>query len=241
MEQIEESKNLINQSENIYLIPAENTEAISSALALFYTLKDLGKNVNIITENFPENLKFLLPDLNFISYPKNFVISIPNKVANVSQVFYEKNEEAVKIHLTVESGNIKKDNISFYFSETKPDLIITVGVDDYLKDLDGRLNSFGFLLDSPILNIDSSQNNKKFGKINLVEDSPLSETVFSLIKEIAQSIKKEAADSLLASIIIFTDNFQKNISAEIFQDSSLLMNCGADFKNISEKLKLKTE
>ena len=47
----------------------------------------------------------------------------------------EKNEDALKIYLTLEKGNIKKDDISFYFAETKPDLIITVGVQDYTEQL----------------------------------------------------------------------------------------------------------
>lgn len=182
--EIEESKQLINQSKDIYLIPSQEPGAICSTLALFYTLKELGKNVNLILENLPENLKFLSPSLDFISYPKNFVISISNKVANVSQIFYEKNDQALNIHLTVENGNIKKDNIAFYFAETKPDLIITLGIKDYAEQLSGRLNSFGFLLDSPVLNIDNGQNNKKFGKINIVEEKPLLEIIMRLINNL---------------------------------------------------------
>jgi len=189
MENITESKQLISDAKNIYLIPSKEPEAITSTLALFYTLKELGKNVNLLIETLPENLKFLTPSLNFVSYPKNFVLSIPANIAKISQVFYEKNDEALKIHLTLENGNIKKDNIAFYFSETKPDLIITLGIKDYSKELSDRLNSFGFLLDSPILNIDNTstgsvQANKKFGKINLVEDKPLFETVMHLINNL---------------------------------------------------------
>lgn len=187
--EIQESKHLITQAKNIYLIPAEEPEAITSALALFYTLKEKSKNVNLILENLPENLKFLSPSLDFISYPKNFVISIPNKIANVSQIFYEKNDDTLKIHLTVENGNIKKDNISFYFAEAKPDLIITLGIKDYQKHLSEKLNSFGFLIDSSILNIDNTstgsvQENKKFGKINIIENKPLLEIIMRLINNL---------------------------------------------------------
>jgi hypothetical protein len=163
---------LISEAKNVYLIPSEEPEAITSTMALFYTLKELSKNVNLIIDNLPENLKFLAPSLDFISYPKNFVISVPNSVAQVSQIYYEKNSDALKIHLTLENGNIKKDNIAFYFAETKPDLIITIGIKDYAKELDEKLNSFGFLLDSPILNIDTStslsagkQDNKNLVKL----------------------------------------------------------------------------
>ncbi|OGZ78970.1 MAG: hypothetical protein A2358_04480 [Candidatus Staskawiczbacteria bacterium RIFOXYB1_FULL_37_44] len=187
--ELQEAKQIITEAKNIYLIPEETPEAITSVLALFYTLKEMGKNVNLLLENLPENLKFLSPSLDFISYPKNFVISVPNNIANVSQIFYEKNDEALKIHLTVENGNIKKDNIAFYFAETKPDLIITLGIKDYTEQLKGRLNTFGFLLDSPILDIDSTptgsvQENKKFGKINLLEDNPLFEIIMRLINNL---------------------------------------------------------
>ena len=103
MENLNEAKQLINEAKNIYIIPDGNTEpdSVATALALFYTLKELNKNVNlIIDEELPENLKFLIPSLDFISYPKNFVISIPSKVADVSQIFYDKDEQGLKVHLT---------------------------------------------------------------------------------------------------------------------------------------------
>ncbi|MGA2417979.1 MAG: hypothetical protein ABSF55_01975 [Candidatus Staskawiczbacteria bacterium] len=233
MENIIESKQLISDAKNIYLIPSQEPEAVALTLALFYTLKDLGKNVNLIIETLPENLKFLTPSLDFISYPKNFVISIPNKVAGISQVFYEKNDEALKIHLTLENGNIKKENIAFYFAEAKPDLIITLGIKDYSQELSDKLNSFGFLLDSPILNIDNVKENKKFGKINLLEDFSLTEIIFNLTKDLnAGLIKKELATCLLSGIVIETENFKKNITAEIFEIAGGLMKNGADLKQI---------
>ncbi len=239
--ELQESKNIIAESKNICLIPSKEPEAIALTLALFYTLRNLGKNVNLIIENFPENLKFLSPSLDFISYPKNFVISIPNKVANISQIFYEKNDEVLKIHLTLENGNIKKENIAFYFSEAKPDLIITLGIKDYSQELSGSLNPFGFLLDSPILNIDNGQDlpaqtdNKKFGKINLIEDKSLTEIIFSLIKN-ENPIKKDLADCLLSGIVIYTDNFKNRITADIFEISSGLMKSGANLQNIVKNI-----
>jgi nanoRNase/pAp phosphatase (c-di-AMP/oligoRNAs hydrolase) len=236
--ELQESKNIISGAKNIYLIPSEEPEAITSALALFYTLKDLGKNVNLLIDDLPENLKFLSPSLDFISYPKNFVISIPNNIARVSQIHYEKNDEALKIHLTLENGNIKKDNISFYYSEAKPDLIITIGIKDYQKELSDKLNSFGFLLDSPVVNIDTSagseQINNKFGKINLIENSSLAEIVFNLI----DNLKKESATCLLAGLVIYTENFKNKLTANIFGIASGLMKNGADLKTITDNIKL---
>ena len=246
MENISEFKNIIAESKNVYLIPSQEPEAIASILALFYTLKELGKNVNLVTETLPESLKFLSPSLDFISYPKNFVVSIPNSVAQISQIYYEKNTEALKIHLTLAGGNIKKDNISFYFAEAKPDLIITVGIKDYQKELSEKLNSFGFLLDSPVVNIDTSaplsagnmQDNQKFGKINLLGENSLTEIIFSLIKGINEnSIKKEPSTCLLSGLVIYTENFKNKITAGIFETASSLMKTGVDLKQITDNIK----
>jgi len=241
MQNITESKQLITDSKNIYLLTSQEPEAITATLALFYTLKELGKNVNLVIDSLPENLKFLSPSLDFISYPKNFVISIPNSIAQISQIYYEKNDDALRVHLTLENGNIKKDNISFYFSEKKPDLIITIGVKDYLKELSNKLDSFGFLLDSAILNIDNTstslsaggQDNKKFGKINIIKDSSLSE----IILDLTETINKEPADCLLSGLVIYTENFRKNLSANIFEKTSLLMKQGANLNQIIENIK----
>ena len=185
MENLEEIKNLIANSKNICVVPAEDPGAITSALSLFYSLNDIDKKVNLALEDIPENLKFLAPSLDFISYPKNFVISVPNAAANVSQISYEKNDEAVKIFLTLEKGKINKEDLSLYFAEPKPDLVITLGVKDYAQELQERLNGFGFLLDVPVLNIDSNvQENKNFGKINIVEDKPLLELTMRLINNL---------------------------------------------------------
>ncbi len=249
-----QAKQLISDSKNIYIIPNGNTEpdSVATALALFYTLKELDKNVNIIMdEELPENLKFLIPSLDFISYPKNFVISIPSKAANVSQIYYDKDEQGLKIHLTLSNGVIKKDDVSFYFSDTKPDLIITLGIKDFKDQMSKKMDSFGFLLDSPILNIDNPsassgqatsaslvQENKNFGKINLIKDSSLAEIALDLIKNPhIELIKKEAATCFLAGITAFTENFgNSKVTPETFKTASLLMKRGADLKQIKDNL-----
>src|SRR3989344_2254000 len=196
MESLQEIKQLIIDAKNICVIPSQTNEpeSLSAALALFYTLKEIGKNVNLIIQELPENLGFLTPSLDYISQPKNFVISIPKSAAQISQVYYEKSDESLKIHLTIDKGTIKKDNISLYFSDAKPDLIITLGIQNFQKELEGKLDSFGFLLDSPIVNIDNNSENLKFGKINAIEQKSLTEMVLEITKAANQTpISKNAA------------------------------------------------
>ncbi len=231
MESLLELKKLINEAKNICIIPnqSDEPESLTATLALFYTLKELHKNVNLIIPQLPENLVFLTPSLDFITQPKNFVISIPKNVAEISQVYYEKQAENLKIHLTIEKGAIKKEAISFYFSDAKPDLIITLGIQNFHKELEGKLDSFGFLLDSPIINIDNNTLNLKFGKINLIEEKSLSEIILHLASQITEKpLNKNASHCLLTGLTVYYKNFQDaNIPANVFELCAKLMTQGA--------------
>ncbi len=252
MENQNELTTLISQAKNVCIIPVQSGqsrtpttvgESLSAALALFYTLKELGKNVNLIAEEFPEKLQFLVPPLDFISSPKNFVISIPKRVAEISQIYYEKNDEEVKIHVTVDKGRISKEEISFYFENAKPDVIITVGIQDFQKTLEGKLDSFGFLLGAPIINIDNANtDNKKFGQINVVADLSLAETIFSISQTLGATILTHAANALLTGVALHYGNFATGISnPAIFQLCADLVKRGADHMLVSENINRSSE
>ncbi len=237
---LKEIKNLITNSQHIYIFPDENRkESICLALALFYTLNDLKKNVNLGLNDLPEKMNFLAPSLDYLSTPKNFVISLPKEKAEASQIRYEKDEKSLKIYLTISKGNIKKNDISFCLAEPKPDLIITIG----FKDINGlkkpellKENNF---FETEIINIDNQESNEKFGKINLVENNrPLGEIVFNLIKSLDESlIKEKTAEALLAAIILSSDNFQNNVvSPEILEMAAFLIKKGANRKTIIKNL-----
>ena len=241
------ARKLILDAKNICVIPSKTSEpeSLTAALALFYTLKDLQKNVNLIIEELPEKLNFLVPSLEYLSSPKNFVISIPKSVANVSQIYYEKGEENVKIHLQIENGNIQKENISFYYQQAKPDVVITLGISNFQKELAGKLDSFGFLLGAPIINIDTltplnagTQENTRFGQINLVEDRSLSEITLDVITLLGQdSVKKNVAHCILAGLVAYYENF-KNVKTtpQVLKTAAQLMEKGADHKQILDNL-----
>ncbi len=264
MDSLNEAKQLISQSQNICLIPFSSSqisqnetwkdknepESLTAALALFYTLKELNKNVNLIVDNFPEKLNFLVPSPDFITSPKNFVISIPRDLADVSQIYYEKNEENLKIHLTVNKGNVKKEGISFYFSDAKPDLTITLGIKDLQGQLSDQLDFFDFLLDVPILNIDTlatlsadGEENKKFGKVNVIKEKSICEIVLETIKSIDENlVNKDVANCLLTGLTIYYENFKKrNTSPEVLQIVAELVKRGALQYQIHDNLQKMTK
>ncbi len=248
-----DTKQLIINAKSICVIPsqANEPESLAAALALFYTLKDLQRNVNLIIKDFPEKLSFLVPSLEYLSSPKNFVISIPRSVADVSQIYYEKNEESIKIHLAIDSGNIQKENIAFYYSQAKPDLVITLGIKNFQKELASNLDSFGFLLGSPILNIDTQPTqdataqdlpeqagNIKFGQINIIENQSLSESTLNVVKILTEDLfKKNVADCILTGLVISYDNFKNaQTTPQVLRIAAQLMERGADHKQILDHL-----
>lgn len=241
----EEMKKIIGEAKNICLIPSEESEGegMLVALAFFYTLKELGKNVNLITERFPEKFSFLVPSLDFISSPKNLVIAIPRSKANVSQVYYEKSDENLKIHLTVD-GAVKKEDLAFYFQEPKPDLVITLGITSFQKQLFNKLDSFGFLLDAPIINIDNRSDNEKFGKINITATGALAEVAQDILAQLSSpdhpnenTTKRNVANCLLADLMMHYKNFQDpKTPFEVFETCANLMKQGADRQQITQHL-----
>ncbi len=237
----DEAKKLISESKNICIVPAQTHEpqSLAATLALFYTLREMGKNVNVISDEFPEILRFLVPPLDFISAPKNLVISIPRTSADVSQIYYEKGEESLKIHLTVDRGRVKKEDLLLYFENAKPDAVITLGIQNFRTELEHKLDSYGFLLDAPIINIDTNTDNVKFGQVNLVSKTSISETVLDIINAMGATITKEAADCLLTGLTLQYENFQNpSTTPEVFERCALLMKHGADRKNIINHLYL---
>lgn len=268
MDLFQEAKKLINETKNIYILPSTNNQddSIPTSLALFYILKKLKKNVNLIVEKFPEKFHFLIPSLNFISEPKNFVISIPASKGEVSQIQYEKSEEGLKIYLTLDKGNIKKNDISFSFNISKPDLLITVGNKNLLPNQN-------FSIEGPILNIDNQilldknyltplenqrfltgqaeqtslgekplteqAGNKNFSQVNLIKsNSSLAEIVSDFLKSVNEDlIEKNISTCLLTGIIVSSENFQnRETSVKTFETAAFLVKKGASHQQIIDEL-----
>lgn len=241
----EDLKKIIGEAKHICLIPSSTNEPTSliGALAFFYILRELHKNVNFIVNEFPERFHFLLPSLDFIASPKNMVISIPKEVADVSQIYYEKNDHHLKIHLSVDRGIIKKDHISLYVAESKPDVIVTIGISNFQQELTDNLNSFGYLLNTPIINIDYHPENLGFGSLNIVEKKSLSEILLHVIETLSPDFftqsphAQKVANCLLAGLLIQYDSFkQPHMPSTVFEIASRLTRHGADHYQIIHAL-----
>lgn len=233
------AKSIIGKSENILIFPPQELQgdSLGSTLALFYTLKKLGKNVNVKLGDIPEKFQFLT---NFYKTGSgDFVIAINTENKDISQMRYEKNGKDLKIYLALSKGQIKNEDISFpsllcqESLSPRPDLVIALGT----PSLENIPQSFWEI---PILNIDNQPQNENFGEVNLIETtSSLAEIITNLLKLTAEQelFDKEISTCLLAGIIWSSQNFRSpKTKPKTFEISAFLIEKGARHQEIIQHL-----
>jgi len=230
MENYNRAKKLIEESRNIYIFPSQDFRADSfpASVALFYALKKLNKKVNLILNKTPEEFHFLAENIQINPLPQDFVISIKEKGTKISQVFYEKIEDELKIYLRTSNRALSKENIYLKSQNLNqnelfplPDLLITLGI----KNLQKLENDFQGSLPL-ILNIDNQIENENFGKINLIENPlmSLSDIVLNLLKTMGEEVSEEnnylsSPESLLFERILKKIKFkgEKNVACALLE------------------------
>jgi nanoRNase/pAp phosphatase (c-di-AMP/oligoRNAs hydrolase) len=236
MEDVKKIKKIIEKAENVTILPSPDfrKDILPASLALFYSLKELGKNVNLLAKECPVKFKFLAKKEK-VRFPEaDFLISVKEAGTKITQLFYEKTENGLALYLKTNGGELKKENITL-----QPlglgELVITLGVES-LKKIEK------FLKEKPkfLINIDNQLENENYGDINIIEvSSPsLSEIVFDVICQIEEKLlDKEVSNCLLCGIIEGTSNFQDpKLSSQTFQKASILIEKGASFGEIVSKL-----
>ena len=241
MDIFNQAKNLIGKSQNILIATSQETQgdSLSSALALFFTLKKIGKNANILTEKIPEKFQFLTN--LFSPSSQDFVISIDGSEKEISEMRYEKNEKGLKIYLSLNQGEINERDVSFSSFSKNPDLLIILGV----RSLEALGNFFSqnarTFYKTPILNIDNQPSNENFGEVNLVETTnslaEISTNLIRLLDSQEELLDGNIATCLLTGIVWASQNFRNSrTKPETFETSAYLIGKGADHQKIIQHL-----
>ena len=223
-------KSLIDSSQNILIAPGQQAlgDSLSSALALLFTLRKMGKNANILIDKIPENFQFLAHLEPFSS--KDFVIAIDGSEKEIGEMRYEKSANGLKIYLTLNKGKISAQDVSFSTLGQNHDLVIALGMKSP-RDLDRY--------QAPILNIDNQPSNENFGEVNLIETTnSLAEISLNLIKTLGpELVQGNVATCLLAGVICASQNFRNaETKPKTFEISAYLINQGADHQKIIQRL-----
>ena len=237
---IEKAKKLIQNTHSIsILLPQDAQEdEIANALALYCSLKKAGKKVSIPASK-PLLTKIKSSCVYKLLQPKNFIISIDASQKEISEIFYEKNEENLKICLNLSKGQIEEKDIefsSFSFESSepteKPELFISLGAQN-LEELESSFKKSTFD-EIPILNITNRSKGEDFGQVNL-KGSPS-----SLTQILSSTEDKNTNIALLTGLICFSLQGKTVIRPKTFATISYLIKKNTDIQKIIRHIKTRS-
>ena len=242
MEDFSQAKNLIERSHSILILPPQEIDgdALASSLALFSTLKKMGKNVNVLIDEIPEKFKFL--DGWQSKAIGDFVISVNTAGKEISKMRYERNNGDLRIYLAVDKGELRARDVSFPAITQPPNLLITIGVSSLANagrffEQNSRLFS-----ETPILNIDNHPSNENFGEVNLVDATSSSAEILTNLIRFMESedeafLDENIATNLLTGVICASQNFRNpGTGPKTFETSAFLITRGGNHQKIIQHL-----
>lgn len=242
MEDFSRAKNLIERSQSILILPPREIDGdtLASSLALFSTLKKLGKNANVLIDEIPEKFKFL--DSRQPKTAGDFVVSINTAGKEISKMRYERNNGDLRIYLALSKGELNSRDVSFPAITQPLNLLVTIGIKS-LTDVEGFFEQNSrFLSDTPILNIDNHPSNENFGEVNLVDATSSSAEILTDLIRFMESedeafLDENIATHLLTGVICASQNFRNPTTRpKTFETSAFLITRGGDHQKIIQHL-----
>ena len=227
MEDIRMAKKEIEEGEDfrLFFSSKENEEeSIPASLALFYSLRNLGKNAKISAELIPEKFNFLVDDELRNSINLNYVIKINESGENFSGLFYKKTDKGLYLYLAAKKEIEKKQVEIFPFNNKK---FFAIGIPHPDNKLEFVLRKNNI---QKIINIDNREDNEEYGHINIIMNrSLLSEISFDLIRQFGDSLfNKKTSTAILAGI--FSQKNRDLDKIRIFKKIAFLTKKEVDFE-----------
>jgi len=224
---------LQNNTIGILLGERMNLDTAGAALGLYLSLKEAGKNPQIISVKEPivEIANLVGIDKvkkSFSGNSNRVVVSLPYIKGEIGKVSYKEENDRINFYLTAVEGrsitSYDTNDINLIWDGSMPDVIFVFGVSNasQVTSYIGSSNSV------KIVNIDN--NGESFGDISLVNNSfsSVSEVVAKIIKELRLPVNIDIAQNLLDGILYGTRNFTKpNTSPYAFESAGILMQAGA--------------
>jgi len=217
-------------------------DALAASLAIERFMRGPGKKTTLVGDGLSARIQ----DLSFLGRPtdvldslsgtREFILSFDTERNRILGARSEQVGNEFRISITPERGMIDPRDFSFIPAKLEYDAAFVIGAAD--KESLGSVYSENpdIFYEIPIVDIDSSAENERFGQVNLVDmtASSISEIVFeTLLATDAARIDEQTAEALLTGIIAATESFQrKNTTPKALQDASRLIEHGADREKI---------
>ena len=238
----------LTDAEHILLLLPEHPhgDVVGAGWAFAHACGALGKKATLAFSDPHERKQHF----NFLPAPENITHTLSsirevvlafdttkNPITNVRTV---KDKDRVTVYLTPERGTLSPQDFSFGTSPFPFDVIVCLGAQE--KESFGALTDHmsDLFYEVPVINIDNSGANDRYGKINIVQvtASSVSEMCADLLEKLSEDVLTESvAQCLLTGVISATDSFQnKNTTPQSLRLASRLMDVGADQQTIIKNL-----
>lgn len=192
-------------------------DAIGSMLALYLSLKKLGKEVTAVcSDKIPAVFDYLknAKDVSEeFAGSRDFVISLDVSKVKADKIMYKKVDSNLEIIVTPEGGQFATRDVTMRAGAFHYQAIIVLDSTDMERIGDLYEKNSEIFYDVPVINIDHHAGNDLFGKINLVDitATSTSEILVSVLEALFGETKfmtEEIATALLTGIITDTNSFQ---------------------------------
>jgi len=197
---------LIEEAGNIAILPSKTAgiDSFSSAVGLYYMLKEEGKNVSIIYQGaIPEDFGNVDDvEISNSSSSRELLVSVDYSGTSASKVNYSTENDVLHFSISPIDRDFDLSRVKSEIKGFDYDLIITLGApsrNDLGKLLEDVGGGFGGV---DILNIDNSERNQRFGNINVVDPSFDSISLLVLNHALKWNlvVSSRAAEALLKGI-----------------------------------------
>jgi len=234
---IQKAIELLEKSEHLAILfsPEQTLDSLAASEVLTQILVSHQKNVGFLTtldkkEAITKQPHLFKKTIEAKQLLREFVISIDTISSPVSQLRYEKEEQKIDVILSPQDYPFKKEAMSFKAGKLQCDCAILLGVaNPELLTLNSAEPEF--FTNTPLLNIDFSAENQKYGEVNLLDEkkSSLSEIVYALISIFnSTALDADKTTLLLAGVIEQTKSFTTpSTNADTLLAASELMRLGA--------------
>ena len=212
-----------------------NPDSAAAASALAAVLEGMGKKCEIVCDGFapPAHLAFL-PQLKRVRPEmaglRTFVISVDTQKSRIGELSYEAKEGFLHIYLTPKSGALDAGHVKTGVTDYRHDLIVVIDTPDLASLGAVREEAQDFFFRTPIVNLDHSPANERFGQVNWIDATAASssEVVYRLARELERPIDADLATALLTGIVAKTRSFKSGaITPQTLTAASELVSAGA--------------
>lgn len=228
----------ITRAKRILILTKENpsTDALASISAALLFLRAMGKQADAVApRTSSEELPSFLPQRDdikpHIGALRTFNITLDLKEVPLGELMYDVVDGALQITVIPKKDEWQPKHLSFKSGENRYDLILALDTPDTQSLGELMRTHADFLLRTPVINIDCSPSNERWGQINLCDIQAVSTTeiLFRLFESWNRNlINADIATSLLAGVISKTRSFRtQHVTPKTLTIASQLMAMGA--------------